>query len=115
MESFVERNAASWGARRDMIARVKFALLQTIDVLAEYRDPRSAIHLTMIYDELDVAVKLAYHGERLELPDVLPARDEIKDARGQRLFAGFLIRRQADKAELAIENGLCVLHLHFRQ
>jgi xanthine permease XanP len=115
METFVERNAASWGARRDVITRVKFALLQAVDVLAEFRDSRSRIQLTMIYDELDIEVRLAYHGERLSLPESPPPKDEIKDAGGQRLFAGFLIRRQADKADMTIEDGLCVLHLHFRQ
>jgi hypothetical protein len=85
------------------------------DVLAEFRDSRSRIQLTMIYDELDIEVRLAYHGERLSLPESPPPKDEIKDAGGQRLFAGFLIRRQADKADMTIEDGLCVLHLHFRQ
>ena len=115
METFVERNAASWGARRDVITRVKFALLQAIDVLADFRDPRSVIKLTMIYDELDVEVRLAYHGERLALPQSPPAKEEIKQSEGQRLLAGFLIRRQADKADVTMESGLCMLRLHFRQ
>src|SRR5205823_4083054 len=66
LQNFVERTPASWGARRDVIARVKFALLQAIDVLAEFRDPRSAINLTMTYHELDIEARLAYQGERLE-------------------------------------------------
>jgi hypothetical protein len=34
---------------------------------------------------------------------------------GERLLAGLLIRRQADKAHFTIKDGLCVLHLNFRQ
>jgi xanthine permease XanP len=115
VESFVERHAASWGARRDVIARLRFALLQTVEVLEEFRDPRGAIDLTLTYDELDIEAKLTYLGERLELPDLPPSKDEIKEARGQRLLGGFLIRRQADKADLTIKDGMCVLTLHFRQ
>jgi hypothetical protein len=54
---------------------VKFALLQAVDVLAEFRDSRSRIQLTMIYDELDIEVRLAYHGERLSLPESPPPKD----------------------------------------
>jgi xanthine permease XanP len=115
VENFIERNAASWGARRDVIARMKFALLQTLDALAEFRDPRSAINLTMTYDELDIEAKLAYEGERLDLPETPPTKEEIKDVGGERLLAGLLIRRQADKAHFTIKDGLCVLHLNFRQ
>jgi NCS2 family nucleobase:cation symporter-2 len=115
VENFVERNAAGWGARRDVIARLRFALLQTVEVLEEFRDPRGAIDLTLIYDELDIEARLAYLGERLELPDLPPSKDEIKATRGQRLLAGFLIRRQADKADLTVKDGMCVLTLHFRQ
>ena len=69
----------------------------------------------MTYDELDIEAKLSYLGERLDLPDLPPSKDEIKEARGQRLLGGFLIRRQADKADLTIKDGMCVLTLHFRQ
>src|SRR5258708_34919746 len=35
VENFVERNAGGWGARRDVIVRAKFALMQAVEAGAE--------------------------------------------------------------------------------
>jgi NCS2 family nucleobase:cation symporter-2 len=115
VENFVERNAGGWGARRDVIARVKFALLQAVETVAEYCDRSAPIKLVMTYDEFDVEASLTYRGEPLELPDLPPSKEEIKKVGGDRLLAGFLIRRQADKAQSAVKGGMSVVQLHFRQ
>src|SRR5262249_36085515 len=38
VDNFVERNAGGWGARRDVIGRVKFALMQAVETLATIWD-----------------------------------------------------------------------------
>jgi hypothetical protein len=69
----------------------------------------------MSYDEFDIGAAFTYRGQPLELPELPPSGDEILEAGGDRLLAGFLVRRQADKAQATCKDGLCVLHLHFRQ
>jgi NCS2 family nucleobase:cation symporter-2 len=115
VEQFVERSASGWGARRDVIARMKHALLEAIGTVIDYWDRRHSIALVLIYDELDITAKLIYSGERLELPDAPPSADEIVELGGHRRLAGFLIRRQADKVASTVRDGICVLEMHFRQ
>jgi xanthine permease XanP len=115
VEQFVERHAGGWGARRDVVARVKFALLQAVEAVVELSDRKHPIDLTMSYDEFDIGTTLTYRGEPMELPDFPPSKDEIMEVGGDRLLAGFLVRRQADKAHVTCKDGLCVLNLHFRQ
>src|SRR5262249_54041244 len=115
VENFVERNAGGWGARRDVIGRVKFTLMQAGETVAGLGDRGQPIRLTMTYDEFDIEARLAYRGAALELHERAPSADEIIEEGGDRALAGFLIGRQADQAKSITKDGLCVLQLHFRQ
>ena len=115
VDNFVERNAGGWGARRDVVGRVKFALMQAVETLATICDRTRPIRLTMTYDEFDIEVRLAYEGAALELCERAPSAVEVIEEGGERLLAGFLIGRQADRAKSTTKDGLCILHLHFRQ
>jgi len=77
VEKFVERNAGNWGARRDLITRVKFALQQALEAVIEHWDRKHPIALLLTYDEFDIEAKLTYSGERLELLAAPPAVDQI--------------------------------------
>jgi NCS2 family nucleobase:cation symporter-2 len=115
IETFVERNAGGWGARRDIIARAKYALLQAVEAVAEASDAQSPIRLTMTYDEFDVAAILTYRGKPLLLTDAQPSAEAILAEDGHLLLAGFLLRRQSDRIHCHSRDGICVLQLHFRQ
>jgi len=115
VEKFVERNAGNWGARRDLITRVKFALQQALEAVIEHWDRKHPIALLLTYDEFDIEAKLTYSGERLELLAAPPAVDQILEVGGHLKLAGFLVRRQADKADSTVSDGICSLTLHFRQ
>ena len=73
----MERNAGNWGARRDLITRVKFALQQALEAVIEHWDRKHPIALLLTYDEFDIEAKLTYSGERLELLAAPPAVDQI--------------------------------------
>jgi NCS2 family nucleobase:cation symporter-2 len=111
----VERNAGSWGARRDVITRAKFTLMQAVEAVSEASDPQHPIHLVMTYDEFDIAAKLVYRGKPLRLPDVPPSADEVLMEDGHLLLAGFLLKRQAAGVYAASKDGHNILQLHFRQ
>jgi NCS2 family nucleobase:cation symporter-2 len=115
VETFVERNAGSWGARRDVITRAKFTLMQAVEAVSEASDPQHPIHLVMTYDEFDIAAKLVYRGKPLRLPDVPPSADEVLMEDGHLLLAGFLLKRQAAGVYAASKDGHNILQLHFRQ
>jgi xanthine permease XanP len=115
VENFVERSAGGWGARRDVIARAKFSLMQAVEAVAEASDPGHPIHLVMTYDEFDIDAKLIYRGKPLRLPDVPPSADEILMDGGHLLLAGFLLKRQADRVSSVSKDEQSLLELHFRQ
>ena len=114
--NFVELNAAIWGARRDVVARVEFAVQQAAEAIVDYCQPAGPIQIEIGYDEFDIDVTLTYRGIPLELTAVLPTHDEIlASEEGARRLAAFLISQRSDKVRASVDDGVATLALHFRQ
>jgi xanthine permease XanP len=113
--NFVERNAAIWGARRDVVTRVEFAVQQAAEAIVEYCRPTGPIALEIGYDEFDIDVILSYSGRPLELTGQLPTQDEILESEeGAQRLAAFLIMQRSDKVKSTADDGIATLALHFR-
>ncbi len=113
--NFIERAGGTWGARRDVITRVEFTLQQAVEAIVEYCHVRGPITLTASYDEFDIDAKLSYDGLAMELPDRAPSHDELLETEdGPRRLAGYMVRREADRAMSIVEHGATVLNLHFK-
>jgi xanthine permease XanP len=111
---FIERNAGIWGARRDVINRVEFAVQQMIDAVIAFCDARGPIRIDISYDEFVIDVVVTYDGAPLEFPTQPPTHVEIIEAEdGHRRLAGFLIRRSADRMGAVGDSGQTVVRLHF--
>ncbi|HUC16613.1 MAG TPA: solute carrier family 23 protein [Acetobacteraceae bacterium] len=112
--NFIERAAGAWGARRDVTARVGFAVQQAVEAIIEFCHPSGPIELAVSYDEFDIDAKLTYDGVALELPEWPPSHEEVLEAEdGARRLSGFLVRQQANRAQSGTERGAMVLRLHF--
>jgi xanthine permease XanP len=110
----IERYAGIWGARRDVINRVEFAVQQTIDAIIASCDASEVIRLDISYDEFVIDVVVTYRGAPLEFPAEPPTHEQIVETdRGQRLLAGFLIRRYADRMLLTERDDQSVVRLDF--
>jgi xanthine permease XanP len=113
--NFVQLNAAIWGARRDVVARVEFAVQQAAEAIVDYCRPSGPIAIEIGYDEFDVDVTLTYSGLPLELTAILPTHDEIlASEEGARRLAAFLISQRSDKVRASANAGVATLALHFR-
>ena len=113
--NFVERNAAIWGARRDVVARVEFAVQQAVEAVVENCQVSGPVAVEVGYDEFDIDVTLTYPGDPLELTGRLPSRAEILESEeGAKRLAAFLIMQRADKVKATANDGTAVLSLHFR-
>ena len=113
--NFVERAAGGWGARRDVITRVEFAVQQAVEAIIEFCHVKGPITLAISYDEFDIDAKLSYDGIAMELPDRPPSQDELLETEdGPRRLSGFLVGRQADRALSIVERDATVLDLHFK-
>jgi NCS2 family nucleobase:cation symporter-2 len=115
VERFIEQAGGAWGARRDVITRVEWAVEQALDALVQHGRIVGPIELSISYDEFDIDVRMAYRGVMLELPDRPPTHDELLEGEdGLRRMAGFLVRGQADRVRSMSEQGLSVLRLNFK-
>jgi NCS2 family nucleobase:cation symporter-2 len=114
LERFMEANGASWGARRDIIDRAKFNLVQSLEVILENCEPQGLVVVAATFDEFNLDVRVSYAGPPLELPDKRPSNEEIMDTEdGQRRLAGFMLRRYADQVQATHRVGRSEILFHF--
>ncbi len=112
--NFIERNAGIWGARRDVISRIEFAVQQTIDSVVGLCDSGGAIRLEIGFDEFVIDVVISYKGKALEFPEQQPSHEEIVELEeGHRQLAGFLIRSYADRIRASERDDQTIMRLHF--
>jgi xanthine permease XanP len=116
IHSFMDGAGSRWGARRDVIMRASYALQQAVETIAEQFHPHGPIVLEAGYDEFTLDVEARYAGDLLEMPERRPTEAEILETdEGVHRLAGFLLRRNADRAVAARRGELCVLQFHFEQ
>jgi NCS2 family nucleobase:cation symporter-2 len=114
VEEFMERQGATWGARRDVIDRASFNLTQSLEVILETCEPEGPLVIEASFDEFSLDVLVSYVGAPLELPETRPSNDEIAATdEGQRKLAGFMLRRYADSVESTHHGGRTTLLFHF--
>lgn len=114
IEDFAQSNGAAWGARADVIQRAQFGITQTTEAVIENCDPKGPIAIVANFDEFSLDVDITYDGELLELVETRPSDEEIIEAEdGIRRLAGFMLRRNADRVEVAGQNGSSRIRLHF--
>lgn len=114
VEEFLQTHGAAWGARRDVIERARFNLMQSIELLAESGVARDALTVTASFDEFRLDVGVAYHGVALELPEKRPSNDEIiASYEGQYRLAGYMLRQLADRVQVNNRGGQTTLTFHF--
>jgi xanthine permease XanP len=112
--NFIERNAGIWGARRDVVNRIEFAVQQTIDAVIASDVASGPIRLEISYDEFVIDVVMTYTGSSLEFPTQRPTNEEILESDdGHQRLAGFLVRRYADRMVAVERNDQIVVRLHF--
>ena len=114
LEEFMEVNGAAWGARRDVMERAKFNLVQSMEVIAEGCEPQGPVEVRATFDEFNLDVVVAYTGPPVELPTRRPTNDEIIESEeGGRKLAGFMLRRYADRVAAAHRAGRSTILFHF--
>jgi len=111
VEQFLTTNGAKWAARRDVVSRAIFGAAQTIEVI---RDDAKDMRIEASFDEFSLDLRLRYKGAPLPLPETRPdAAEVIATAEGERMLAGFMVRRNADRVSTRIIGDEVELLLHF--
>ena len=114
IEKFMTTLGAAWGARRDVIDRASFNLVQSIETLTMSDVARGPLEVAASFDEYNIDVRVTYEGAPLELPATRPSHEEILASEdGERRLAGFMLRRFADRVSVSERNGRSTVLCHF--
>ena len=114
IEDFFTHRGKTWGARPDVIRRAIFGVTQLAEAVIENCNPQGPLAVEATFDEYNLEVHVSYRGDLLELPDVRPSEREVReDEDGARRLAGFMLRRNADRAVSSWRDDRAVVHFHF--
>lgn len=111
VEQFLSDNGARWAARRDVINRVTFGVVQLLEVLG---DPPNGVEVEASFDEFNLDVRVRYAGIPLEILEKKPTPREIMSSeQGERLLAGYLLRQSADRISSRQSGDTAEVILHY--
>lgn len=111
VEQFLSEQGARWAARRDIVDRATFGVAQVLDVIGR---PASGIEIEASFDEFNFDVRIRYAGTPLVTSETKPsAREIIASEDGERLLAGYLLRRSADGISSRASGARAEIHLHY--
>ncbi|MCG6876054.1 MAG: hypothetical protein LJE97_13295 [Betaproteobacteria bacterium] len=114
IEDFFTQRGKAWGARPDIIRRVIFGVTQLAEAVIENCSPTGPLVIDASFDEYNLEVHVSYEGDLLELPDARPTEREVREEDdGARRLAGYMLRRNADRAQSVRRDGRAVIHFHF--
>lgn len=114
IEQFMETQGAAWGARRDIIDRATFNLLQSIETIVEGCEPQGRLEVEATFDEFSLDIRVSYTGPPLDLPERRPTNEEIMESEdGHRRLAGFMLRRFADRVAATHRGNRSIVLFHF--
>jgi len=111
VERFLAEQGARWAARRDVMSRAIFGVMQSLEVIG---DPPGGIDIDTTFDEFNLNVRIRYAGAPLVLPDQAPSpQDIVASDEAVQLLAGYLLRRTADRISCQKSGEHAVLRLHY--
>jgi NCS2 family nucleobase:cation symporter-2 len=111
VEQFLSENGARWAARRDVMNRATFGVVQLLEVLG---DSPKGVEVEASFDEFNLDVRVRYAGAPLSIPEKKPAPREIMASEdGERLLAGYLLRRSADRISSRQSGETVEVTLHY--
>jgi NCS2 family nucleobase:cation symporter-2 len=113
VEDFITRAGASWGARRDVIARAAHLAASCLDALAVSGVARDEVTLALGFDETRLDMRIAWQGAPLVLADRPPTPDEmLDDDDAPARLAGHMLRRLSDRLRQREKGGVAEITLY---
>jgi len=111
VEQFLSEQGARWAARRDVIGRAIFGVVQVLEVVGA---PPGGVEVEASFDEFNLNVRIRYTGAPLTIPERKPTAQEILASEdGERLLAGYLLRQSADRVTARGTGGSVEMMLHY--
>jgi NCS2 family nucleobase:cation symporter-2 len=110
LDAFVTSAGASWGARREVVARASNLAATCMDAISASGCAQGDVALEIGFDEFRIEIRIAWQGPPVVLADRAPTADEmLDDPAAPARLAGFLMRRLSDRLRLRHKDGLTEL------
>jgi NCS2 family nucleobase:cation symporter-2 len=110
-EQFLTEQGARWAARRDVLNRAVFGVVQLLEVVGSLP---GRIEIEASFDEFNLDVRVRYPGALLVIPEKRPTpREIVASEEGERLLACYLLRRSADRISCRELGDRAEVHLHY--
>jgi xanthine permease XanP len=111
IEQFLSEQGGRWGARREVINRAIFGVVQVLEVVGDVPD---GAEIVTSFDEFNLDVTVRYKGAPLIIPERRPTpREIIASEDGERLLAGYLLRQSADRISCKASGSAAEIQLHY--
>jgi NCS2 family nucleobase:cation symporter-2 len=111
IEQFLTEQGGRWGARREIISRAIFGVVQVLEVVGDLPE---GTEVEASFDEFNLDVRVRYKGAPLTIPERKPTpREIIASEDGERLLAGYLLRQSADRINCKAAGNAAEIQLHY--
>lgn len=111
IERFLTEQGGRWGARRDIVSRTIFGVVQVLEVVGDLPE---GTEIAASFDEFNLDVRIRYKGAPLSIPERKPTpREIIASEEGERLLAGYLLRQSADRINCKASGSAAEVQLHY--
>lgn len=111
IERFLTEQGGRWGARRDIISRAIFGVVQVLEVVGDIPE---GTEIEASFDEFNLNVRIRYKGAPLIIPERKPTpREIIASEEGERLLGGYLLRQSADRIGCKASGTMTEVQLHY--
>jgi NCS2 family nucleobase:cation symporter-2 len=110
---FVEEFGASWGARREVVARAVSALTEFFELVAVNELAVGNVQVAAFFDEYRLDFAIRYRGALLEIPSQRPQVSLDSGPEEMLRLSGYLLGRLADSLKAKHTAGLTEIEIHF--
>ncbi len=112
--SFIDQNARTWGARRDVATRAGSALVELMESGFAYGIFGKSATVSLSFDEYNFDISVGYEGEPIIIPQDMPSHEKLMDDSGSFLeLALALVRMHSDTFSVSQNGTISQAHIHF--
>ena len=111
VEQFLADQGARWGARREIVSAATFGIVQLLEVIGQ---SPGGVEIEASFDEFNLDLRVRYTGKPLVIPENKPTpREIIANEDGERLLAGYLLRKSVDRIACKTVGERAEVLLHY--
>lgn len=114
LSTFILRQGAAWGARREVIKLAESVMVEFMEFLAGLKLAEGPIEADVRFDEMRLEVGFNYQGRLPDFQSQPPSQaDLLEDEAAVFRLSSFIIKNSADRIKTEEKNGQCHVVFYF--